>query len=70
MRAPICYPDCRWLDPTRRDGNGSFWCEWRERYVAAARTVYTGERRSRLFHADRCAADCWHRGGKTPVPTL
>ena len=66
----VFYPSCQWLDPNTRDTSRRFYCERRRCYVEPARTVYTKERRFHLFHADRCAPDCWNRRGKTRVPVL
>ena len=66
----VFYPPCQWLDPNTRDLSGRFYCERHCHYVKPARTVYTAERRCRLYHDDRCAPDCWHRSGKTRIPTL
>ena len=72
----VCYPACQWLDPNTRDEQGLFYCEHRCRYVKPAVTVYTRRRIWRdpyvkhVFNPDRCAPDCWHRSGKTRVPTL
>ena len=70
IKLPLFYPSCRFLDPNTRNAAGHFYCEWRNEYVKPARTVYTAERRAHLFHRDRCAPDCWHRSGKTRMPTL
>lgn len=72
----IFYPSCEHLDPDCRDYKGRFYCEERYRYVVPAVSVYTRKVIWRkpyyklVFHPDRCACDCWHRRGKTRVPTL
>ena len=76
MRAKVFYPTCRYLDPNARDADGNFYCEKRTRYVYPAVSVYTRRVIWRnpyyklVFHPDRCAPNCWHRDGKTRVPTL
>lgn len=70
MKRMVFYPDCRWLDPNTRDAKGHFYCEFRCRYVKPALTVYKHHRGHRIFQDDRCAPNCWHRDGKTRVPTL
>ena len=66
----IFYPPCQWLDPNARDAKGRFYCEFRDRFVEPAPTVYKHHRGHRIFQDDRCAPNCWHRDGKTRVPTL
>ena len=70
MKRLIFFPEWQWLDPNRRDYKGRFYCEFRCRYFEPASTVYKQHRGHRVFQDDRCAANCWHRDGKTRVPTL
>ena len=70
MSRPIFYPPCRWLDPNKRDAAGHFFCEYRQRFIKPAKTVYTAERRARLFREDRCAPNCWNRSGQTRRATF
>ena len=43
-------------------------CKWLDPNTAS--TVYKHHRGHRIFQDDRCAPNCWHRDGKTRVPTL
>ena len=70
MKRLTFYPECRWLDPNTRDSKGHFYCERRAYWVVPERTVYRIARGRRTYDPFRCAPDCWHRGGKTRVPTL
>lgn len=63
----IFYPPCQWLDPNTRDAKGNFYCEQRFCSVHPARSVYDADHK---FNRSKCAPDCWHRAGKTRVPTL
>ena len=67
MRAKVFYPSCQWLDPNTRNTKGDFYCEERCRSVHPARSVYDADHK---FNSSKCAPDCWHRRGKTRVPTL
>ena len=66
----VFYPQCQWLDANTRDGKGHFYCNRRCCYVKPAFTVYKHHRGHRIFQDDCCAPNCWHRDGKTRVPTL
>ena len=66
MKRLIFYPDCKWLNPNKRDFKGHFYCEQRFCWVVPERTVY----RAGAYIPDRCAPNCWYRDGKTRVPTL
>jgi len=70
MKRMVFYPDCEWLDPNTRDDQRRFYCERHCRFVEPALTVYKTYRGHRLYQEERCAPNCWHRRGKTRVPTL